>query len=571
MIRRIIMSNWFVALLFLVTGGLLSMQLEYELFSDFVNYHYFNAWAFLNDRVGYDVAIAGFNAYFNPLIELPLYFLIRFFNNYPDLIYFCQGLWAGGLAFLFFKITLMFFDANTLKGKISILLSLLIGLSGPAYFLQIGTSTNEIQISVLIMAGLYLLLREVFITKSGNNWNYFWSGLILGITMGLKLTAFIYCVAAGLSLILFYKKIDKPWTKIAIFAGAGLIGFLITNGFWMMEMWDKFHSPVFPFLNKIFRSEYLPPANFSDSNYLPVNFSEFLFWPFYLTANYVRGDGLMFIFDFRPAVVYLILFSFLIKLAVNYIRKCSLNIDPMFGFLISFVLISYILWMTVFSITRYYVVIEVLSAIFIVKVLMLLHKPKSLIGESLFVSLFLIFIFMLISTCYFADAWGKRNWDAKVGFDDKKFINIEEVNIPDNSLIVTYNYPSALALPIFSEKANVRGVSYQQNYYFYIDKYNNKKDLYSVGKIWREAREDVINKHQGPKLALVTKDLNMDINVDLHLDKNLGKMHCQQLKNNLATIWYLCAPHDLKKEIWGENLKERKNGKRNSRRNNSVL
>src|ERR1700730_8460981 len=42
---------------------------------DFRNYHWYDAYAFLHDRLGFDVAVAHHATYFNPLIHLPFYWL----------------------------------------------------------------------------------------------------------------------------------------------------------------------------------------------------------------------------------------------------------------------------------------------------------------------------------------------------------------------------------------------------------------------------------------------------------------------------------------------------------------
>jgi hypothetical protein len=44
---------------------------------DLRNYHLYNPWAWLNDRLTTDLAPAGLQSYFNPLIDLPYFFLIQ--------------------------------------------------------------------------------------------------------------------------------------------------------------------------------------------------------------------------------------------------------------------------------------------------------------------------------------------------------------------------------------------------------------------------------------------------------------------------------------------------------------
>ena len=235
------------ALLFLLLlcGGILSCGLKYDLFWDFVNYHYFNPWAFLNDRINYDVGAAGMNAFFNPLPDIPLYLLIKYFNDYPNFICFVQGMWFGALLFLFFKIVCQVVDTSTRVGRLQVFVILLVGATGWSTFMQIGTSTNEIQISVFIMAGLYVLLKEMYSLKQ-NKWLFLLSGLLLGMAMGLKLTAVTYCVSSALAVFLYYRRLERPLEKIFFFAVGGISGFLIFNGFWMYILWEHFQNPFFP-------------------------------------------------------------------------------------------------------------------------------------------------------------------------------------------------------------------------------------------------------------------------------------------------------------------------------------
>ena len=52
MIKR----NGIPFLLCLFSGVILSVVLKYELHWDFINYHYFNGFAFATGRLGYDIA-----------------------------------------------------------------------------------------------------------------------------------------------------------------------------------------------------------------------------------------------------------------------------------------------------------------------------------------------------------------------------------------------------------------------------------------------------------------------------------------------------------------------------------
>ena len=83
--------------------------MKYELLWDFANYHYYNPWAFLNGRVGYDIAPASVNTYSNPLIEIPFYYMVKYLNDYPGVVSALQGMYFGILVFMVFKIAELFF------------------------------------------------------------------------------------------------------------------------------------------------------------------------------------------------------------------------------------------------------------------------------------------------------------------------------------------------------------------------------------------------------------------------------------------------------------------------------
>ena len=116
----------FIFVVFLLSGGFLSSVLQYEIVWDFMNYHYYNAWAFVHNRFNKDILMAGVNGFFNPLPDVPLYYLIKYFNDFPALISFLQGLWFGALMYVVFRLEFLFFDKNSLSGKIALGLCFLI-------------------------------------------------------------------------------------------------------------------------------------------------------------------------------------------------------------------------------------------------------------------------------------------------------------------------------------------------------------------------------------------------------------------------------------------------------------
>ena len=84
-------KNGLLLLFCLIVGAAIGAAGRFDFLWDFLNYHFHNPWAFLNERAD-DVAPASVNTFFDPLPDLPLWFLIRRFNGFPALVY---GIRAG--------------------------------------------------------------------------------------------------------------------------------------------------------------------------------------------------------------------------------------------------------------------------------------------------------------------------------------------------------------------------------------------------------------------------------------------------------------------------------------------
>ena len=558
---NIIGSSKIQLIFFLLIGCVLSICLKYEVMWDFANYHYYNPWAFLNGRVGYDIAPAGLNTYFNPLMDIPLYLMIQYFNDSPNIIYAFQGLYFGGLLYVFFKILGLFFDGSTWTGRASILAAMLIGSTGWATFMQIGTSTNEEAMALLVLLSFYLLLKEIFVSKSGRWQVYFGSGFILGSAMGLKLTVVIYCISTGLSLILFYKEIVKNKRNIPLFILGGILGFLLFNGFWMYMMWDKFQNPFFPFLNGIFQSEYFPAENFRDDTFLPKSIWEYIFYPFYVAFFQRRTEGNALILDYRLLFIYVMFVVYCISLFWK--REKIRTYNRIFLFTALWLFISYVLWLTMFTITRYYIILELFVAMFIVK-FFVEFLPQARIAKILFISIGIVVFYSLVMTPFFSDTWEQRKDDYQLKqtllYDltkkkptqgeykslssYKRFVDIEDINIPDNTLIKLYNLPSSFVLPFWGQNKNIRGVLVKQQAYTW----NKDQDLFSMPS-WQNLIQNAQASHNGPEIAVIAETEIFKYNLHTERLNEFKNMYCRKLFNNMYNL-SICVPNELKEQFF---------------------
>lgn len=568
-------NNLFMFLLLMTIGVLLSAYYKWDNFWDFTNYHYYNAFAFLNDRLNYDIVPASVNTFFNPIIELPLYFAIQKFNDNLDLIYALQGIWAGLLIFTFYKICTLFFDITKIKNMVYVIVILLIGMTGQAAWYQVGSPTNEFPVGFLILWGLYILLKMIKQPSQQKFWKFFAAGLIMGISLGLKQTVIGYCLSAGLMLIFCYPYFSKPIKTIFLFALGGLLGYLIVNGWFMYQYWVLYDNPFFPFLNGIFKSEYFDSFNYRDTRFLPKWYEAliypyiWLFKPLSISESVYR--------DIRIPLYYTVLW---VSLAVVFIRhqikKFYFENHLMTAFFI-FMFLSFFIWMFLFSILRYVMVFEVLGAL-LLGIVLTAKMPRTIIMQILYITFLIVLSWVSITMVKHS-----ANWDTAK--NHQKVMDLENVNFPPNTLLKLYNFPTAAVIPEWSKNNDFRAVGHLQKNCIYM----KGSDFIERGK-FREIRDEIEKNHQGPVVILYydaswkqeEKLENHEIgrekcrrfrelgalpsNFDceeprckpwIETEKVLqeeirDKYFCRELKFNRWRYLHICVPKELKTYILGE-------------------
>ena len=201
----------------------------------------------MHDRLNYDIVPASVNGFFNPIIELPLWFYVEHFNEHTNLIYALQGIWGGLMLFAFYKVYRLFFKLEGATSYIVLVISLLLTLSGEGVFWQYGSSSNEMPIAFLLLWGLYLLFKMIKIPETQTLKKFFAAGLIMGVALGLKQTAATYCIASGLMLMICHRYLNKPFKSVFLFALGGFLGYIVLNGWFMYKYWMLYGNPFFRF------------------------------------------------------------------------------------------------------------------------------------------------------------------------------------------------------------------------------------------------------------------------------------------------------------------------------------
>lgn len=448
-ILNLLNNNIFTLSLCLIIGFTLGFVYRFETFWDLLNYHYYNAFAFLHNRLNYDIVLGGENSFFNPLPDLPLYWMIQHLNDYPGIIYGVQGLYYGVCLFFFIKICGLFWDNHTWSGIITTVIATAVAATGQAIWMQMGTATNEIQVTTFILAGLYLLFKITFRPDLQKGYKFLIVGLLMGFALGLKPTVVSYCLGAGLTSVIFYKKLNKPLPYILLFAVGGLLGYLLSNGWFMWHYWEWYQNPFFPFANSIFKSEYYDNANFRDTQFLP-SLKLFFVYPYIWNLFKFKIVECSF-YDIRLTVYYTIflltIFSFLFSKKARLFFKTNYKWSVYFTFLI----VTFFIWMALFSILRYIIVVEMLGCMVICRLVVkwcfewfndCTGKYKIFKIAGCVIGIFLITIFVSLPA---------NKLDDEIN-SSEKFLEIENFNFPDNSVIRVYNAPTSLYIAEWAKK-----------------------------------------------------------------------------------------------------------------------
>lgn len=546
-LQKIPSNNILMFSILTLIGCLCCIVTKYENFFDFANYHYYNAFAFVQNRFNYDIVPNSVHAFFNPLPDLFLYYVIEFFNDDLILAYGLQGLWFGFLLFAFYKITTLFFDVKTLSGVIYSLLATVLAATGQMTWFQTGTSTNEIMMAFWCLSGLYLLLYIIKYPQRQSVVLFGIAGLILGSALGLKQTVFPICVAAGIGLITCYRHLNKPCIFICWFAFGGLLGFLLTDGWWMYKLYSLYGNPFFPFLNEFFGSPFFDNINYRDDRFIPplklapfcpylAMFSAYCnaetpFLEFRLPFFYTIGIIIVTVFVCRPK-----------KLKSFYIK------NPALFFLATFWIINYLLWMALFSILHYFVAGEMIIALFLI-ILISKYTPKSFFSTIFYYTFVCILLGSLMQTPYIYGSYGTRNGQSKM-------IDVEKIDLPDNTLIKLYNLPTAGVIPALTKGKNIKTLGYSQ---WFIESGFGKiqpmksSDFAERGK-FREIRDEIAKNHKGTEI-LVFRLPNMPQLQQAFIQNmapDLEGKACRELKTSFTPIFgqkfYICLPPEINKQ-----------------------
>jgi hypothetical protein len=469
--------SWPLALVAcVIAAGLASVANRLDVNWDLRNYHFYNAYAFVTGRLGWDIAPAQLQTYHNPLLDLPFYYLVQEIPS-PRVIAFAMASTTGVAAFCLLRILAALFPKGVEDRALWIALAFIAGVTGSMGRSVIGSTMNEWPPAMLMMLSLAIVVTSTVAHGEPRRLEIALASLLAGFAVGLKLTYGMFGLGFAFSLAAFGTPRER--LRRAALGGVFLFaGFLATYGFWGATLYREFGSPFFPYFNDIFRSPWSEPVALIDLNFGPRNALQAIFFPLYFARESRLVSEVSFR-DWRLATLFVLALLALgcwlwrRRLAGAGTPRDFAATKHAWQLLAVFTLVSYLAWLKLFDIYRYLVPLEMLAAPLIVGCVLYLVP-----GRNARRAVVVILVALLVGTTRTA-SWGRLDFRGA-------YFDVAVPDLAPNSLVIM-GYAEPMSYAIAFARPDARFV-YPWNNFLHYDQHN----------LMAERVREVIRGHRGP-------------------------------------------------------------------------
>lgn len=509
-------------ILFPFAYGLLALAYGQDANWDLRNYHWYNAYAFLNGRFGFDLLPSQTPYFYNPILDLPLFLLGTHFS--AEVTSFALAFVQGLNFILLFTLArrVMATDTTNHNRNSWALLIAFTGLMGGGVLGELGTCFYDNIVSLGVLGTLSVLALRLGQADEGKHvrwWKWLLAGIPIGIVSGLKLPTTAFAVGVGLAFFLYHAPFGERIKRSALVATGMLFGFALGLGPWAVYLQSEFANPLFPYFNDLFLAPLAPAASARDMNFLPQGI-EHLYFPLLFSYDPLQVGEVLWR-DIKIALVFVLLpLVLLLRLrpAGAYNTQNDLATKRRTLVLLAGV-ISYGVWQAMFSIYRYAIPLEMLAALLLFLSLDML-RANAYTKKMVFLGLVLVCFASTIP----AD-WGRVAHGAK-------YVEVKEVYLPEgrNHMVLMAGFqPYSHVIPAFPPEVPV--IRIQSNF-------ASPEEPKGINRIIKER----VDAHVGPLWLLIpTYDapwVAQKVLPQFGLKAKLKQ--CRVISNNLSEDLYLC-------------------------------
>jgi hypothetical protein len=273
---------------------------------DFRNYHWYAPYAFLNHRMGFDIAVAHQATYYNPILDIPFYLLATHVPAWMTLS--IMGAVQGSNViplYLIARSTLRDSEDKWILAPILTLLcmtgGLTLGLAGTTYYDNV--------LSVLTLSSLAIVVTQRERLAKGTMIQGIVIGLIggfvVGSAVGLKLPQAPFALGFAGALAAVGGDWKRRVTRVLASGVGGLVGLALFSGYWWLVMYHTTGNPLFPYFNQYFDSPLALDASYRDLRFLPTTWPHRLLYPLLFTLDWRVADDLGYS-DIRVCLAYVL-------------------------------------------------------------------------------------------------------------------------------------------------------------------------------------------------------------------------------------------------------------------------
>ncbi|MBN1569108.1 MAG: hypothetical protein JXA73_14760 [Acidobacteria bacterium] len=522
--------RWFILVFAMAAAACGALLLGQDCTWDVLNYHFYSGYAFLFKPLQYDLAPAQRQSFFNPMLHVISYLMLA---NLPSVAVAVLLAAIQGLNFyLVFRIAQILFRnwPDPFRFLLSVC-SAAVGCYSSGFILGLGATFGDNLISLLILSSLLLIFRYIASEIDGTPARVSFlaiAGALLGAAFGLKLTVAIYVASIALALpaiLIVLKCRFRPLLLFFAFIG---IGFVATYGVWGYSLYREYQSPIYPFMNSIFRSPYFTQTDLVDSRFFPTTWQQKYFYPFFFVRRNTLASEVIFR-DVRLAICYIAVVFIaamgLFRLLKSLLRKGNGTTDhrspALLWFLSIFFPASYILWLNQFSIYRYLIVLELLAPAFIALVL------SRFIKKRIVVLMTSLFLFLIICRLMVPADFGRQKFD-----DDFLKVAVPAIEDMDKSVVLmSGGEATAFIIPYFP--ARTRFVRVYSNFHEPGQCVNLDNKIHGILAKY-DARHTYVFVAEGDDRIQMRRDLR-------HYGVEVDDKSCRQILRRAGNIGYICS------------------------------
>ena len=445
-----IFKDLLIFILFIFISALFSIVFFKTPDWDFYSYHYYNGWAFLHDRINIDIMPCLFRSYFNPILDAITYLIIQKLNNHPFIFIVISSFKYGLLMFIAYKLYDFILTKLGNNNYITMLCCIVTAGASPIILYCISFDNTDIQIANIILIGIYIYIKNIFNNNVHKLKYIFLASLLFGAAFGLKYSCISSVIGILIATLCMYKQLNNPIRTFVYMSFGFILGFILTNGYWMSILLIKFHNPFFPYFNNIFNSPY------ADTNFiikpdfyllLPKNILDFILYPLKNSlANLYLGFERVY-FDLKISMGFL---SALILFMLIILKKDSLKIKNInyLCFLLLFISFAYYTNLLLFAQIRYIISLFILVPIIICMLIKVIAK------QEYYYYCIVLFLFLFFVTY----ANYSRAHSYNIG-EPYKVINISNAQFKDNSLVFCANFATCFIAPFQNDNVKYIGLT----------------------------------------------------------------------------------------------------------------